>query len=219
HEDQDHSALHVAPRELRVSDADREHVVGLLEQAIGQGVLGLDEFTTRTDTALAARTRAELNIVLADLPRLRHRDAPAPPGPGPGQRDPTLSPGEESAAEQDHLRLTAHGSTLRRSGRWAVPSSLVVRNKYGETRLDFTEARVACAVVSVDLHCEWGSATLIIPEHAAIDTNNITEVKWGAIHDRTHSDHATATPRYVLSGRVRGGTLTIRHPRRGIFAT
>ena len=202
-----------------MSDADREHVVGLLEQAIGHGVLGLDEFTTRTDTALAARTRGELNIVLADLPGLRHRDAPTPSGHDPGRWENTAPPGGRPGEEQDYLQLTAHGSTLKRSGRWVAPSRILVRNKYGETHLDFTEAHVAGHVVSVDLRCEWGSVTLIIPEHAAIDTNNITEVKWGAINDKTHPNQASGTPRYVVSGRVRGGSLTIRHPRRGIFAT
>lgn len=69
------SVQRVQPRDLRVSDAEREHVVGILETALGQGMLTLDEFTARTDTALAARTRGQLNIVLADLPGLHHRDA------------------------------------------------------------------------------------------------------------------------------------------------
>ena len=56
------------PRELRVSDAEREHVVSLLNKAVGRGMITLDEFTTRTDTALAAVTRADLNAVLVDLP-------------------------------------------------------------------------------------------------------------------------------------------------------
>jgi hypothetical protein len=64
-------------RNLRVSDSEREHVVGLLQRAIGRGMLDLDEFTERTDVALAARTRGELNAVLVDLPGLTHREAAA----------------------------------------------------------------------------------------------------------------------------------------------
>nr|BFE47292.1 hypothetical protein GCM10017745_07190 [Saccharothrix mutabilis subsp. capreolus] len=44
------------PRQWRVSDAEREHVVGVLQKAIGRGLITLDEFTERADTALAAKT-------------------------------------------------------------------------------------------------------------------------------------------------------------------
>ncbi|MGH8917408.1 MAG: DUF1707 SHOCT-like domain-containing protein, partial [Acidimicrobiales bacterium] len=46
-------------RDIRVSDDEREHVVGVLQKAIGLGMLNLDEFTERTDRALASRTRGE----------------------------------------------------------------------------------------------------------------------------------------------------------------
>ena len=71
-------------RDMRVSDAEREHVGQLLQRAVGQGMLSLGEFTERMDTALAAKTRGELNAVLIDLPglQLAHPDdrsyAPAP---------------------------------------------------------------------------------------------------------------------------------------------
>lgn len=208
----------VNPRDLRVSDAEREHVVGVLEKAIGQGMIGLDEFTTRTDTALAARTRGELNIVLADLPGLVHRDAAgAQPAagagtPGPERNQPVGIPG-------DRLELASHGSTLRRSGPWVVPAELMVRNKYGETKLDFTEAQVTSPVVRIELDCKWGSVSLTIPDQAAVDINNITEIKWGSVEDKTNSNGKQGTPRYIVTGRVHGGSLTIRYPRRSIFST
>ncbi|WP_106179433.1 DUF1707 SHOCT-like domain-containing protein [Prauserella shujinwangii] len=198
-------------RNLRVSDQEREHVVELLQKAIGRGMIDLDEFTERTDIALAARTRGELNEVLVDLPGLVHRDAvyPAAPGPpGPGDPVPT----------GNRLELKAHGSQLVRKGRWYAPPEIVVRNKYGETRLDFTEAELAAPVVHVELDTKWGSVTVKIPEHAVIDTNGITEVKWGTLDDKTNSNGRPGTPRFVLTGRVHGGSLTIKYPRRGLFA-
>ena len=58
----------IDPRELRVSDAEREHVAGLLNKALARGLIDLDEFSTRLGAALAARTRGELNAVVVDLP-------------------------------------------------------------------------------------------------------------------------------------------------------
>lgn len=69
------------PRDLRVSDTEREHVVGLLQRAIGRGLIDLDEFTERTDIAYNAMTRGQLNVVLADLPGLVHSGAPRPAHP------------------------------------------------------------------------------------------------------------------------------------------
>ncbi|WP_216212194.1 DUF1707 SHOCT-like domain-containing protein [Amycolatopsis aidingensis] len=207
-------------RNLRVSDAEREHVVELLKRAIGRGMLDLDEFTERTDTALAARTRGELNAVLVDLPGLVHQDAmaaAAAPAPGaPGMATATPVPGVPSAA--DRLELKAHGSTLNRGGRWYVPAEVLVRNKYGHTLLDFTEAQVASSVVHLELDTKWGSVTMVIPEEAAVDVNGITEVKWGNLDDKTRSNGKTGTPRYVVTGRVHGGSLTIKNPRRGLFS-
>ncbi|WP_040799890.1 DUF1707 SHOCT-like domain-containing protein [Nocardia higoensis] len=69
-------------RDLRVSDAEREHVGQLLQRAVGLGMLSLGEFTERMDTALASRTRGELNSVLIDLPGIRLVGQPAAPPSG-----------------------------------------------------------------------------------------------------------------------------------------
>ncbi|MGH3517885.1 MAG: DUF1707 SHOCT-like domain-containing protein [Haloechinothrix sp.] len=196
----EHQAGSVSARDIRVSDAEREHVVGLLQKAIGRGLIDLDEFTERADIAYAAATRGELNIVLADLPGLVHRDAPRP-----GAAPIPLS--------GDRLELTGHYSTVTRNGRWVVPERLVIRNKYGNTELDFTEAQIGTPVVYVELDTKWGSVEVTIPERAAIDINAITDVKYGSMADKTGSNGKPGMPRIVLSGRVHGGNLTIRNPR------
>ncbi|PRC56187.1 DUF1707 domain-containing protein, partial [Mycobacterium sp. ITM-2017-0098] len=65
--------------DLRASDADRAAVTQILEQAAGQGMLTLDEYTERVDVALAARTRRELDTVIADLPHVRTKQPVAAP--------------------------------------------------------------------------------------------------------------------------------------------
>ncbi len=55
-------------RSLRASDAERDHVVDRLKDAVSEGLIDLDEFGERTSQALAARTRAELDAVTSDLP-------------------------------------------------------------------------------------------------------------------------------------------------------
>jgi hypothetical protein len=203
----------LSDRDLRVSDDEREHVVGVLQKAIGRGMLDLDEFTERTDVALAARTRGELNAVLTDLPGLVHRDAVRQPTPNTYGPPPVYHGGGSGQP----LVLNAKYSSLVRSGPWLVPESLQIRNKYGSTKLDFTQAQVPHAVVYIDLDTRWGSVELIIPEHASVDVNAITEIKLGSLEDKTRSNGMAASPRYIVSGRVHGGSLIIRNPRRGLF--
>ena len=76
--------------ELRVSDADRDAALAELSQHFQAGRLTAEELDDRTGQILAARTGADLDDVLRDLPLL---DAPGPGarpahGPVPG-RPPT----------------------------------------------------------------------------------------------------------------------------------
>ena len=61
----------IDPKDLRVSDAERTHVLVLLERATGSGLLNVHEYASRSAAVVAARTRGELNAVLVDLPGLQ----------------------------------------------------------------------------------------------------------------------------------------------------
>ena len=88
---------------LRVSDADRDAVSARLRDAFAEGRLTAEEFSERTDRALAARTAADLVPLTADLP--------VPPAPA-------VSPGARSAA------ALARQAMLRRV--WAAWLSMAV---------------------------------------------------------------------------------------------
>ena len=53
---------------MRAADADRDRVVGLLNTAYTEGRLSKDEHDARLQSALSARTYADLDQVVADLP-------------------------------------------------------------------------------------------------------------------------------------------------------
>jgi hypothetical protein len=68
--------------DLRASDAERDSVAVQLKEHFVQGRLTLDELKGRLDAALTARTRGQLDRVLADLPRkppMREPEAPSFP--------------------------------------------------------------------------------------------------------------------------------------------
>jgi hypothetical protein len=53
---------------IRAADADREHMAGLLGTAYAEGRLTKDEYDDRLDAAWSARTYADLNQLVTDLP-------------------------------------------------------------------------------------------------------------------------------------------------------
>jgi hypothetical protein len=73
----------VARRDLRVSDDERRAVVDELRIHYGAGCLDLAEFEDRTNAALAARVRGELEPLLDDLPELATPSGGPPVRPRP----------------------------------------------------------------------------------------------------------------------------------------
>src|SRR5215471_16646592 len=57
--------------EMRVGDAEREAAAAELREHYASGRLTLDELNERLDAAFAAKTRADLNAVMRDLPSAR----------------------------------------------------------------------------------------------------------------------------------------------------
>ncbi|WP_035303276.1 DUF1707 SHOCT-like domain-containing protein [Actinokineospora inagensis] len=180
----------INPRDLRVSDAEREHVVGILQKAIGQGMLSLDEFTARTDTALAAKTRVELNVVLVDLAGVVNRE--------PGS--PTAMPPQEFRAVM---------SSIKREGVWTVPREMAVHNRMGSSEFDFTEAVINHAEVHIRLEVLGGSVEMLLPDGAGCVSDEVSVIA-GKVENKVGA--ARGGPLFVLTGRVKAGSVQIRRP-------
>lgn len=77
------------PGELRASDADREQVAERLRIALDEGRLNLHEYDDRLRDAFSAKTYAELNALLADLPGVtpdsQAQVVPVRPGEAPAE--------------------------------------------------------------------------------------------------------------------------------------
>jgi hypothetical protein len=201
-------------RNLRVSDAEREHVIELLQRATGSGLLDLDEFTRRVDTALAARTRAELNVVLLDLPGLAHPERPAhvPPRPGPPVRTGAPAPAVGSPIG-DHEVRSLLGSASRR-GAWDVPAHLVVRIVLGSAELDFTEASIPHEVVEIEMDVVAGSVEMRVPDGSRVERDALQATLSSVeVRTRTRQDGVAGTV-FRLTGSVRAGSVEIKPPKR-----
>ncbi|QII08262.1 DUF1707 domain-containing protein [Rhodococcoides fascians A25f] len=203
-------------RDLRVSDAEREHVGQLLQRAVGQGMLSLGEFTERMDTALASKTRGELNSVLVDLPgmHLAEEHGPAPkPVAAPTPHQPPRRVVQEhwghGGGASDTLRGTM--STITRKGPWNVPPSLRVSTRMSTVTLDFTQAVMSTQVVEIHVDDYCSTVTLIVPTEATVDLNGVDTVA-GSATNKVRTGPPYGPLHLVVSGKVRLGSVTAKHP-------
>jgi Domain of unknown function (DUF1707) len=138
----------VDPANLRVSHAEREHVLALLQEALSRGMLDSAEFDERAGRAQAARIRRDLNELVVDLPVRASGVAPV---------------ADSLVDSRDAIELSGWFSSLKRRGNWEVPRKLVLRPRMGSAELDFTEARIDHDVVEIELDLAGGSVELRCP--------------------------------------------------------
>ncbi|MBB5922766.1 hypothetical protein FHR81_003823 [Actinoalloteichus hoggarensis] len=174
-----------------MSHAEREHVIGLLQKAIGLGLIDLDEFSERTDAALASRTREELNVVLIDLPGLVVTPLP----------------------DRRPLHLKVSRASLVRDGSWAVPSAICVDALAGDVRLDFSEAEFASRVVEIELRTKGSNVDITVSRTTLVESIDLDN-RFGFFRDQTRSPGAEPERRLRLEGTVRASSVRIRNSRR-----
>jgi hypothetical protein len=110
---------------VRASDRERDAVLQRVQEAFAEGRLDDTEFDQRMRAALTARTHADLDQLLADLPAApEHRTAPAI-SRGPGRFAIALK------------------SSVRRSGRWRVPDRYTTVVYKGSGWLDLRAAELS----------------------------------------------------------------------------
>ncbi len=173
---------------MRASDADRDRVVDMLREAVGDGRLTADEFDERLDAALSSRTLGELAVLIADLGR---------PGLAPAQAD-------------DVVRLDQRGGSVQRTGPWMVPRQLDLRLSWCDVTLDFTDAVIVHDTLLIDMNMRGGSLTLVTRPGIFVDAYAL------AVRYADVDLHPSAEPgapvilRVRLNGRMRYGYIGTR---------
>lgn len=221
----------VDPRDLRVSDAERSHVLQLLERATGRGLIDIEEYTERSGRVIEARTRGELNAVLVDLPGLQiagrsieaAQAATAPPPPRPGFPGFGYGPpgpydhgryGPPASAGVAQLELIGWGSREFK-GFWVAPERIVVGGTGASTKLDFTSAQLTSTVVTVEFRGNYGgSAEFVVPVGTGVRMDGL-QMRGGSLRNKVEPVPATWSPplTLVLTGVKKAGAVTVRPPR------
>jgi hypothetical protein len=208
------------PADLPVDHDDREHVVGLLQEAVSRGLIDTLEFDRRSGLATTARTRRELNGLVVDLPldhpdRARARTAaesrPSRPGaatPPPDGTRAAYAAGDTSGTVALHARL----ASVKRSGTWAVPRRLEIDGWLGSAELDLTEAVIDHEVVEIDVDMTLGSVELRLPPTASASLDAVSATA-GSVEDKRREGRANGRPHVVVTGRVAFGSVEVKGPK------
>lgn len=217
------SSTPIDPRDLRVSDDERSHVLMLLEKATGRGLIDIGEYTERSAKVIAARTRRDLNAVLLDLPGLQiagrtvgdaQHIAQAPPRPTPG-----FSGAPRAPQQGGVLELIGWGSRTFK-GYWTAPPLIVIGGTGASTRLDFSTAQLLAPTVTVEFRGNYGGAAEFVVSRGSVVRLDGLQMRGGNIHNKVPptvpADGNGMT--LVLTGIKKSGSISIRHPRQGMFS-
>jgi hypothetical protein len=177
---------------VRASDADRDRVVDVLRAAAGDGRLTTDEFDERLEAALSCRTLDDLAGLTADLTG------------GPDRS------GAATAQAKDVIRISKHGGSVRRTGRWVVPRRLELQSSWCEVTLDFTNAVITRDTVCIDMDVRGGSLILLARPGTVVDADSLTVRHTHVTLGPGAEPGAPAVLRVQLAGRMCDGQIEAR---------
>ncbi|NDU77115.1 DUF1707 domain-containing protein [Actinomadura sp. DSM 109109] len=147
---------------MRASDADRDEVADRLREALAEGRITPEEHAERIDVVYGAKTYAELEPVLSDLPS---QHAPRPRIDL--RKEQPLAP---PPAQSPHLVAVFSGA--ERKGRWLVEPTTTVTCVFGGAELDFRQAVLRRGEVTLNVTCVFGGVNIVVPPGVRVVGSN-----------------------------------------------
>jgi hypothetical protein len=179
------------PVDLRASDAERHQAVERLRDGAAAGRLTLEELSERIERAQGARTRGDLEAVLADLP-----DAP-PPGPARPVRP----------ARRWIVGVLGDN---RVGGRWRLGPHTGAVAVLGEAEVDLREAELVSAEPTLTAVSVLGTVEIAVPEGVHVEVRG-----FGVLGNVERPDLPAAppgAPRIVVRALSLLGSVEVRGP-------
>lgn len=178
--------------DLLAGDAERERAVAGLQQACEEGRLTLGEYSGRLDSALAARTRGQLDELVRDIP-----------APSPAVRAPSTT----------GTKITAILGETSRTGRWRVEGTIEAVSILGECKLDFRDAEIHGGEIVINVRVVLGSMEILVPPGVQVEMEQVS-VAVGSSEMRSRHDPLPGSPVVRIQGSVFLGSITVKdsHP-------
>jgi len=153
--DEDHSALPV----IRLAGTERERVVSRLSDAFAQDVIVVEEFERRVEAVYRAATRADLDLLVRDLPS---------PTPASTQRSAASSLAPSTDSDR---RIAAVFSSVERTGFHEMPRHLDIRVLLGNVELDLSGSCFAPGITEISVSATFGNVEMLLPAGVIVEND------------------------------------------------
>lgn len=173
--------------------------------------LTVEEFERRLDAAHQARTKDQLDALLADLPT-------APSALARRAASPASRTGAHELADPDRVKdrelVVAVMGGNGRKGRWTPARHSVVMAVMGGAELDFRDAVMPPGVTEVQIYAFWGGVEILVPPDMHVESTGFA-VMGGFDHAAEDAvEPSPGAPSLRITGiAVMGGVdISVRRP-------
>lgn len=168
------------PPALRASDIERDRAAALLRHAAGEGRLTFDELDDRTQQALEARTREQLERLLADVLSL------VPGAPHPLDHDvPTTGVAVNAGAKGARWIVSIMGGS-KREGRWRIGGRCTNVNVMGGSELDLNDVELTAPVTELRVYSLMGGSDIRVPEDLNVEISEFAFMGGNGVEPGAH---------------------------------
>lgn len=144
---------------LRASDAERERTTEILSRAAATGQLDVEELDERLQAAWSARTRADLERLVADVGVDSGADLTQPPASGR----------VKVVGHEGSRWIVSIMGGNDRCGRWRIAKRCTVLNIMGGSNLDLCDAELSDQVTELNFFSVMGGGEIRVPDDVRID--------------------------------------------------
>ncbi|MDT3399953.1 DUF1707 domain-containing protein [Streptomyces sp. B1866] len=176
---------------MRASDADRDRFADLLREALAEGRLDPEEHAERIDAVYRAKTLAELEPLVRDLP-----GSAAGGVPGQAERAHGAAPASRTSPASETL-VAVFGGAVRK-GRWRVRARTLAVAVFGGVEIDLSEAIFEQQEVVIHTAVLFGAVDIKVPENVSVRSAG-TGI-FGGFDVATREDPDPRAPVVVVGG-------------------
>lgn len=191
------------PPPMRASNADRERVAGVVQQAMADGRLTMAELESRLDSIYAAKTLAELEPVTVDLPghqvSLSKSALPVVPS---GAAVPILGAGPARG------NLVAIMSGVERKGSWTAAAHINAVAVMGGIELDFTRCSLTAMETVMNVFAIMGGVDVTVPLGMTVVVDGVGIM--GAFEDHADQHYGPEAPVLRIKGIAIMGGVNVK---------
>ncbi len=162
-----------------------------LRVAAGDGRITLEELEERLEAAYAAKTYAELDTLVVDLPQ-----------------------GRSVVPDAQPLVLETRSGTIKQVGRWIVPEWITAKVTMGNITIDFTEAVCRHREVRLEATCGSGRIVVIVPRGWIAVADGLVTGMGHVINQANDPADTEVATTLRVSGKVGMGRIKIKYSRR-----